>query len=408
MAAKTLDEASAVADDQRRDQMLVAAAELIAERGFSETRIADVARRVGASARRSSSTTSAPRTACSPRRCAAPRSRSTTSCAEMLRKTPQHPRPAREPRADDVRAGRRRRHHRHWGLWFDLWAQAFRHPEVSTDRVELDQRGAPRSTGVVKRGHRRGRDRQGRRRGVRRRPGRCCSTACRSRSRCATRSRPRARRHDRDADRRARAQPRRDAEEALTAAAANGRPLVTSGRPSATTLSRRQELICSRSCDVGDEPVDVLVGVLDRHQPLLDLAPRRQEDAAVVLHQPVRLAVPAVDARGSRGSSWIGSRQERDAALGPGGDTCQGRPCSLDRRPRCPVAHPVAQRGRGARTPRRQHLGERRLGRRHRERVAVERADLLVAAVGDHAPSRPRGRRSPRSRCRRPSPWPGR
>jgi hypothetical protein len=26
-----------------------------------------------------------------------------------------------------------------WGLWFDLWAQAFRHPEVKKDRVELDQ-----------------------------------------------------------------------------------------------------------------------------------------------------------------------------------------------------------------------------------------------------------------------------
>ena len=26
-----------------------------------------------------------------------------------------------------------------WGLWFDLWAQAFRHAEVKKDRVELDQ-----------------------------------------------------------------------------------------------------------------------------------------------------------------------------------------------------------------------------------------------------------------------------
>jgi BetI-type transcriptional repressor, C-terminal len=25
-----------------------------------------------------------------------------------------------------------------WGLWFDLWAQAFRHPEVKKDRAELD------------------------------------------------------------------------------------------------------------------------------------------------------------------------------------------------------------------------------------------------------------------------------
>ena len=35
--------------DARRDQMLAAAAQLIAERGFSDTRIADVAKRVGAS-----------------------------------------------------------------------------------------------------------------------------------------------------------------------------------------------------------------------------------------------------------------------------------------------------------------------------------------------------------------------
>ena len=41
--------AAATVPDLRRDQMLRAAAELIGERGFSETRIADVARRSGAS-----------------------------------------------------------------------------------------------------------------------------------------------------------------------------------------------------------------------------------------------------------------------------------------------------------------------------------------------------------------------
>jgi AcrR family transcriptional regulator len=46
VTAKT--EADVVAD-ARRDQMLAAAAELIAERGFGETRIADVAARVGSS-----------------------------------------------------------------------------------------------------------------------------------------------------------------------------------------------------------------------------------------------------------------------------------------------------------------------------------------------------------------------
>src|SRR3954466_11032436 len=46
MAARANGDAVA---DVRRDQMLAAAATLIAERGFSDTRIADVAARVGAS-----------------------------------------------------------------------------------------------------------------------------------------------------------------------------------------------------------------------------------------------------------------------------------------------------------------------------------------------------------------------
>ena len=46
MTVKTTGEAVA---DVRREQMLAAAATLIAERGFTETRIADVAARVGAS-----------------------------------------------------------------------------------------------------------------------------------------------------------------------------------------------------------------------------------------------------------------------------------------------------------------------------------------------------------------------
>ena len=48
MSVSVKEQGEAVAD-VRRDQMLAAAAQLIAERGFSETRIADVATRVGAS-----------------------------------------------------------------------------------------------------------------------------------------------------------------------------------------------------------------------------------------------------------------------------------------------------------------------------------------------------------------------
>ena len=152
MAAKTLDEAqTSEASDQRRDQMLIAAAELIAERGFSETRIADVARRVGASpalviyyfGTKDSLLTAALRYS---------EESFYTSCAEMLDKTPK----TRErlenlarmtcvPDVDDEITGT-------WGLWFDLWAQAFRHPEVARDRVELERRWRSTIEDVVRQG----------------------------------------------------------------------------------------------------------------------------------------------------------------------------------------------------------------------------------------------------------------
>src|SRR6516164_10558927 len=44
------------------------------------------------------------------------------------------------------------------------------------------------------------------------------------------------------------------------------------------------------SAEVPHQPVDVRLVVLDGDQPLLDLAPGRQEDPAVVLEQPVRVA----------------------------------------------------------------------------------------------------------------------
>ncbi len=39
-----------------------------------------------------------------------------------------------------------------WGLWFDLWAQAFRHPEVKKDRAALDQQWRDLITRVVQAG----------------------------------------------------------------------------------------------------------------------------------------------------------------------------------------------------------------------------------------------------------------
>src|SRR3954447_12909786 len=123
--------------DVRRDQMLAAAATLIAERGFSDTRIADVAERVGASpalviyyfGTKDSLLTEALRWS----------ERSFyTATEDMLRSTTKL-RDRLEvlvewtlvPDKQTSLTG-------DWGLWFDLWAQAFRHPEVKKDRADLD------------------------------------------------------------------------------------------------------------------------------------------------------------------------------------------------------------------------------------------------------------------------------
>jgi AcrR family transcriptional regulator len=123
--------------DVRRDQMLAAAATLIAERGFHDTRIADVAKRVGASpalviyyfGTKDSLLTEALRWS----------ERSFyTATEEMLRSTEKLRDRLEilvewtlvEDKQQDLTGD--------WGLWFDLWAQAFRHPEVKKDRAELD------------------------------------------------------------------------------------------------------------------------------------------------------------------------------------------------------------------------------------------------------------------------------
>jgi AcrR family transcriptional regulator len=125
--------------DVRRDQMVAAAAQLIAERGFAETRIADVAGRVGASpalviyyfGTKDTLLTEALRFS----------ERAFYATAEaMLRNTPSLMARLETlvtmtlPMAanDEVPAD--------WGLWFDLWAQAFRNPKVKQDRVDLDEK----------------------------------------------------------------------------------------------------------------------------------------------------------------------------------------------------------------------------------------------------------------------------
>lgn len=126
--------------DVRRDQMLRAAAELIAERGFSETRISDVATRAGASpalvvyyfGTKDHLLTEALRSS----------ERAFYAAADELLASRRGIRSRLETlvRLTCVPRGRDDESMGSWGLWFDLWAQAFRHPEVARDRVELEQR----------------------------------------------------------------------------------------------------------------------------------------------------------------------------------------------------------------------------------------------------------------------------
>ncbi len=126
-------------NEARRIEMLRAAAELICERGFGDTRIADVAKRAGVSSAlviyyfgtRDRLLVDALRYS----------EESGYEAAEkMLAEIPS----LRErlsflikwtcvPESDSDMPGA-------WGLWFDLWAQAFRHDEVKAGRVELDAR----------------------------------------------------------------------------------------------------------------------------------------------------------------------------------------------------------------------------------------------------------------------------
>ncbi|MGH3509820.1 MAG: TetR/AcrR family transcriptional regulator [Nocardioidaceae bacterium] len=139
MTQRHREPASGVGADQRREAMLEAAATIIAERGFSETRITDVARRVGASpalvvyyfGTKDSLLTAALKHS---------ENAFYQAAEEMLTGTPalrdrleMLVRLTFVPQAQNEVPGA-------WGLWFDLWAQAFRHPQVAKDRIELDDR----------------------------------------------------------------------------------------------------------------------------------------------------------------------------------------------------------------------------------------------------------------------------
>jgi AcrR family transcriptional regulator len=128
-------------NEARRIQMLRAAAKLICERGFSDTRIADVAKRAGVSSAlviyyfgtRDRLLVDALRYSeesfyTSAQNMLAEVGSLRDRLSLLIRWTC-----VPEGEGDDEIPGA-------WGLWFDLWAQAFRHDEVKAGRIEADAR----------------------------------------------------------------------------------------------------------------------------------------------------------------------------------------------------------------------------------------------------------------------------
>src|SRR6476661_7071343 len=126
-------------NEARRIEMLRAAAELICERGFGDTRIADVAKRAGVSSAlviyyfgtRDRLLVDALRfseesfyQAAEQRLAEVPSLRERLSLLIQWTCVPEG--------SGEVPGA--------WGLWFDLWAQAFRHDEIKAGRAELDSR----------------------------------------------------------------------------------------------------------------------------------------------------------------------------------------------------------------------------------------------------------------------------
>jgi AcrR family transcriptional regulator len=136
-------------NEARRVQMLRAAAELICERGFSETRISDVAKRAGVSSAlviyyfgtRDRLLVDALRYSEESGYEAAERMLAEIpSLRERLSLLIQWTCVPGPDVAGPAAPGAQNEIPGAWGLWFDLWAQAFRHDEVKAGRVELDAR----------------------------------------------------------------------------------------------------------------------------------------------------------------------------------------------------------------------------------------------------------------------------
>ena len=129
---------SAGTADQRREQMLRAALDVIAERGYAESRIADVAERAGTSPAlviyyfktKDQLLTEAIRFS------------EDTWYEAGTRRMAELPTAAGKleelvamsclPEADSEPSS--------WALWLDLWAQSLRHPEVASVRQKFDER----------------------------------------------------------------------------------------------------------------------------------------------------------------------------------------------------------------------------------------------------------------------------
>lgn len=136
--APTTGAASAGTTDTRREQMLTAAAELIAERGLAQTRIADVAERVGASPAlvvyyfdtKDNLLTAALRHS----------EAGFYREAEVLLEQPASLAQRLSTLVDlTLSVESAGEVSGQWGLWFDLWSEAFRHPEIAVDRRQMDE-----------------------------------------------------------------------------------------------------------------------------------------------------------------------------------------------------------------------------------------------------------------------------
>lgn len=138
-------------NEARRTQMLQAAADVIRTRGFGDTRIADVAKLAGTSSALVLYYFG------SRERLLVDALRFSEECfydaaEQMLTEI----RPVRERLDRLIRWTCVPQHGDNtpmaWGLWFDLWAQAFRHEELGSGRIELDARWRDLITTVVQSG----------------------------------------------------------------------------------------------------------------------------------------------------------------------------------------------------------------------------------------------------------------